>query len=136
MKKHSKTEKPIGIFAKDSINADQSRHVNEIEKTFMLMKRMLEAEIDAGKKGLVINKGKDNEVKVKYETALQTLDRFYSYMGIKGTFSFGICLTCDNFDGACSATDCFGKCKFSASDLKHIYDSCEKHSKRGGGFGL
>lgn len=133
MKKHSKTGEPIGLFNQTSINAQQGRKVNEVEKFFMLCSRLIKEKMDAGEKGFVIDRGEDTQIKIKYENALRTCDRLSSYMGIKGAFSFGICKTCDRFDKRASATDTFGKC---GNDLKHIYDTCDKHSKRGGGFGV
>lgn len=144
IKKHSKTGEVIGEANSSSINANQQRTVNELEKMLMLCSRLIREKIDDGEKGKIINKGKPNEVKVKYENALRTCDRLSSYLGIRGIFSFGICKTCEHFDATCSATEVFGKCKLGqgsklhdvSPDLLHIYDTCSRHSKRGGGFGL
>lgn len=137
MKKHSKSGKDIGVFNDKSINAVQGKKVNEVEKFLMLAKRLIEAEMGAGKKGMVIHKGEPEEVKVKYENALRTCDRLYAYMGIKGAFSYGICKSCEHFNDAVSTIDTFGKCKLrSDKHIAHIYDTCDKHSVKGGGFGV
>lgn len=129
-KKHSKTGQDIGVMTKYSIAAAEGKSVNEIEKLLMLTKRLIEREMKNGKSTMTMNKDSEYPVKVKYENALRTCDRLYSYLGIRGTFSRGICKNCKHMDTRASCTGVFGKCDLKkGADLEHIYDTCDKWEK-------
>ena len=66
--------------------------------------------------------------KISYETALEGISKLQDYFGIKGCFSIGICLTCDNFTtkGNTSIYDCFGRCSLKPNTV-HVYESCNQH---------
>lgn len=126
---------PLYFNGKHSLNAEQGKHVNEIEATLMLMAAYFDAKRRQGKKGVVLNRGTKSEIRVKYGAAARTCQRLMNYFGEKGCLSFGICKTCGNLNTAGHTPPDWGKCKHD-SKTHHIYDTCSNHTKEGGGFGL
>ena len=45
--------------------------ISELEATLIMVKKLLNREIEAGHKGLIIAKGKPNEVKQTYKSLIQ-----------------------------------------------------------------
>ena len=116
-----------------SINEQAGTTINELEATLILVEKLLQRQIDAGGKGIIISKGNTNEVKLTYKKALKvihSIDKSFSYKGCK---SYGICQTCKKFDSRGFTDGEFGYC---GSEMKHKYDTCQNHSHTGGGFGL
>jgi hypothetical protein len=121
-------------YLSKSLNAKQGKEVSELEKFFMIIDNILEKRIEENpKSGMVVNKGTDEEVKMKYKDAQKVLQRIESSYAVKGCNSFGICKTCTSFNSRGSSSGSFGKCE--GKDV-HCYDTCNKHSEDGGGFGL
>lgn len=121
-----------------SLNARQGKHVNEIESTLLIAEKFIQERLDEGKKGMVLNKGTNEQIRVNYARAVKTCRRLRLYFGRKGCFSFGICKTCGHYDTRGHFTSpkrSFGKCAKDGKD-KHCYDTCSEHTKEGGGFGL
>lgn len=116
-----------------SLNAVKGTHINEIEQTLAILSLYTSSQLRKGKKGVVINKGTEQEFRVKYKTVLRTCNRIQDYFALKGAFSFGICKTCNSWDNSGCTPKTFGKCGGKA---KHCYDTCSNHSRAGGGFGL
>ena len=117
-----------------SLNLNQRKHVSDLEKFFLVVDRMISSKIEENpKSGIVLNKGTDKELKVRYSTLKEVLECLHDSFAVRGCFSFGICETCDKFDNRGSTTKRFGKCNGKSV---HCYDTCEHHSKDKGGFGL
>lgn len=83
--------------------------------------------------GVVMAKGKPNEMRLKYKDMLRVIASLEQKLSEEGCMSFGICKTCNSFNPRVSSSGFWGQC---GGKLKHEYDSCENHSKTGGGFGL
>lgn len=116
-----------------SLNEQQGTTISELEATLAVCRRLLRAKLNEGAKGIVFAKGKPNQVKMTYKKAYEVLKELEAYFGYKGCVSFGICKTCTKFDTTKFQDKRFGYC---GNTMKHMYDTCEKHSKSGGGFGL
>lgn len=88
--------------------------------------------------GLVVNRGQDTEAKMRYAEAKVCMERIQRRFGVLGAFSLGICGCCTKWDtrphGTAHWKD-FGTCKVN-NKTTHRYDSCDKHSKENGGWGL
>lgn len=118
---------------KRSLNEEAGTTISELEATLIMVKKLLKREIEAGHKGLIIAKGKPNEVKLTYKRALKAVESIENCFEYKGCRSYGVCATCEKFDTAKFQDNEFGYC---GSEMKHKYDTCPNHSKSGGGFGL
>lgn len=116
-----------------TLNESSGTTISELEATLILCKRLIEHEIKDGNKGLIIAKGKPNEVKLTYKRALKVVESIEKSFSYKGCTSYGICGTCKKFDTAKFQDKEFGYCK---GEMKHKYDTCQNHSRSGGGFGL
>jgi hypothetical protein len=127
---HEKT--PGGVSLKN-LNESKGTTINELEAFLIVCEKLLEDKVKAGEKGIIIAKGKPNQIKISYKRALKILGSLRALFGLRGCFSFGICKTCTQFDSSQSGTKDFGNCQ---GKRVHKYDSCSNHSKQGGGFGL
>lgn len=110
---------------------------NELELAlkiaFKAIDRMIE---EKPKGGLIVNKGQDIEAKMSYKEARLCLERIERMFGMSGAFSLGICGECTSWNPRWYTTweyEDFGKC---GNNKKHRYDSCIRHSKENGGWGL
>lgn len=118
-------------------------NMNELEKMIACCEKLLKDAIGKNPKmGLKI----DSENKMRYKDALNALYRLETYFSMKGASSrsFSICSTCTNWDTRAhnSVADSCGSCMIRSIKRDyhvgtyHAYDTCEKHSKKGGGAGL
>lgn len=118
----------------NSINLKNAIEVSELESFFLVIDKLLDKKLEENlKSGIVLNKGEQNELRVRYRNTQKTLKELSSYFGLKGCFSFGICGTCDSFNNSGYSCGHLGKCN---GKEVHIYDTCNEHSTNGGGFGL
>lgn len=104
---------------------------NELEMVLTMCEKLLKEK----KGGVVFNKGTDVESKLSYAQAAVGLKSLRTYFAVQGTFSFSICKTCKRWNGAVSATGCFGKCGNNAG-LKHQYETCSDHTPNKETWGL
>jgi hypothetical protein len=118
---------------------------NELEMLILCCRKALKKVLeDNPKAGLIIDKDQPSESKMRYKDALKALDRLDTYFGLKGATSFGICASCTKWDRTAhqSVADSCGDCRGNSPkrdyhrDVYHAYDTCEYHSKKGGGYGL
>lgn len=116
-----------------SLNERSGTTINELEATLILARKLIQDKIDSGAKGLILAKGKPNEMKLTYKQALKVITSVEKCFGYKGCDSYGICATCTKFDTTKFQDKEFGYCN---GDMKHKYDTCQNHSRSGGGFGL
>lgn len=88
--------------------------------------------------GLIVNKGQDIESKMSYKEAKLCMERIQRRFGMLGAFSYGICGGCTHWNtrphGTAHWKD-FGTCPL-CNKTTHRYDSCERHSRVNGGWGL
>lgn len=120
-----------------SLNADEDRTISELEAMFIVLSKLVDKQIESGEgKGIIIAKGKQNEIRVSYTKLKHTLKKMEDYFRIKGAMSFGICKTCTHFDTGGHAQKYFGSCIQVKGRNVHEYDNCLGHSREGGGFGL
>ena len=101
--------------------------MNNLKMMFHCARKALE---DKGSGGLKVG-----NQKMKYAEAMELLYAVEMYFSHKGAFTFGICDTCEYFDTKymLSGHKYMGKC---GSKIVNKFDSCERHSIRGGGYGL
>lgn len=107
-----------------SLNGKKS----SLELLFLVNQKLIQEKIKNGKKGI-----KFGSERISYEDCMKELYKLHSVLGLKGCFSFGICETCNNFQGF--SEEISGKCR-RYNKTVYFLDSCEEHSKSGGGFGL
>jgi hypothetical protein len=90
-------------------------------------KALLKQIIENPKSGLIVDKGKPEETRMKYKVAKRYLTKLQTYFGLKGAFTFGICEDCKHFNksGHNSLEDCCGDCKVK-NILVTSFDSCER----------
>lgn len=120
----------------DSTNSNHSQAtISELEVLLVACDRILRKQIKEGKKGIVLAKGKDNEIKLSYKDLQKTIIKLRDYFGYKGAISIGICATCDSFSTKGHNNKCFGNCTCNSNKTVHEFDTCDKHSTNGGGYG-
>lgn len=118
--------KPLKIT---SLNVEKDLPLNDLEQFFLACQDLICDKVKSGKKGLKFSNGQKITYK-KLQGMLYTLESFFA---IKGYSSFGICGTCEKFGNACTNSGIIGYCK---GKERHAFESCDEHSKSGGGFGL
>jgi hypothetical protein len=107
---------------------------NELEMFLLCSKKALQKLIDENpKSGLIVEKDTSGETKMKYKDALVCLQRLEDTFAIKGAFSFGICGNCTKFNTTGHANKNYGTCN---GRTVGYFDTCDNHSKEGGGWGL
>ena len=116
-----------------SLNETAGTTINELEATLILIEKLIQQKIDEGGKGLIIAKGQPNQVKLSYKKALRVIRSINKNFAYKGCKSIGICATCIKFNTSKFQDKEFGYC---GTEMKHRYDTCQNHSKAGGGHGL
>lgn len=118
-----------------SLNSEKGTNINELELMFRVLNKVLEQAIErhGGSRTLTMAKGKNNEKSMRLDEAKEALETLKDGMSIKGVFSLGICGTCQRWDCRGSSTKRIGMCGQEATGR---YDTCNKHSKKGGGFGV
>ena len=118
-----------GQPAISSLNIDNNLDVSNLEALFLVTQDLLQDKIDQGKKGRRLRNGQ----KFRYDELQGVLRLLHSYFALKGCFSFGVCETCEKFGNGISSTGTLGMCK---GQEKNWCDTCNEHSREGGGFGL
>ena len=117
-----------------SINIDYGLPVSELEAYMLCIDKILQHKIEEKTSGgVIINKGKPNQIKLKYERIRDIHENLSSYLSSEGKFSFGLCMTCGKWNNKGSSTGLYGMC---GKDSKHAYHSCSEHTPIGAGFGL
>lgn len=120
-----------------TLNEDKGRQISDLEALIITMGKLIEDKLEQKPNaGITIAKGKPNERKYRYSEALRDLRVLEGYFGIRGCMSLGVCQTCSSLNINSSATDAFGVCRKSGGKAVHVWDSCDQHSKKGGGYGL
>ena len=118
-----------GQPAISSLNIDNGLDVSNLEALLLVTQDLLQDKIDQGKKGRRLRNGQ----KFRYDELQGVLRLLHSYFALKGCFSFGVCETCEKFGNGISSTGTLGMCK---GQEKNWCDTCNEHSRKGGGFGL
>lgn len=118
-----------GQPAISSLNIDNNLDVSNLEALFVVTQDLLQDKIDQGRKGRRLKNGQ----KFRYDELQGVLRLLHSYFALKGCFSFGVCETCEKFGNGISSTGTLGMCK---GQEKNWCDTCNEHSREGGGFGL
>ena len=112
---------------------------NELEIALKIATKAIDQLLEQKPKGgLVVNRGQDVEARMSYQEAKLCLQRITRRFSQKGTFSIGICHGCSYWETSSHFTGQykdFGTCKLS-NKMTHRYDTCDKHSKENGGWGL
>ena len=112
---------------------------NELEMALRIANKAIDQLLaEKPKGGLIVNKGEDTEAKMSYKEAKKCLKRIERKYGVQGAFSLGICGGCRHWNTVSHCTGDykdFGDCRLSGK-ATHRYDSCDKHSKENGGWGL
>lgn len=118
-----------------SLNAEKGTTINELELMFRILNKVLEQAIEqhGGSRRLTMAKGKPNECSMSLDEAKECLETLKDGMSIKGVFSFGICGNCEKWNCRGSSTKRIGMC---GQEFTWRYYTCNKHSKKGGGFGV
>lgn len=122
--------KPVKI---NSLNYEHGLKLNELETALLVFQKLIDKQVESGKKGMVLFKGTESECRITYSEVQGILFELHSFFGLKGCFSFGICGNCENFGNSCTSTGTLGYC---GGQEKHCFDTCSSHSIVGGGFGL
>ena len=118
-----------GQPAISSLNIDNGLDVSNLEALLLVTQDLLQDKIDQGKKGRRLKNGQ----KFRYDELQGVLRLLHSYFALKGCFSFGVCETCEKFGNGISSAGTLGMCK---GQEKNWCDTCNEHSREGGGFGL
>lgn len=117
-----------------NLNESKGTTISDLELTLTALKKLLKQKIgDKPKAGFIMAKGQPNEARIRYRDMIRVLDSLDAKLSLEGCFSMGVCKTCTRYNPKVSGRGCFGAC---GDKIVHEYDSCDKHSKRGGGFGV
>jgi len=123
----------------DKMKHQDTHWHNEIQMFLKCAKKALQLQIDERpKSGLIVNKGTDQEARMRYVEAMTCIEKLETMFAVSGALSLGICHSCSYMDkrGHSSRHDCIGQCKLNKGKFVHDYNSCAQHSKEGGGYGL
>lgn len=119
-----------------SLNEDKGKTISDLEAVLLVLRKVLDDKLEEKPKaGITLAKGKKNERRIRYSEAKKLLAQMESYFAVRGCLSFGVCDTCKNFDQRAHGNKAFGTCK-RKNTMCHRWDSCDNHSKSGGGYGL
>lgn len=91
--------------------------------------------MDQGSKGIIIAKGQPNAKRFTYIQAASVLKTIEDVEAVHGKFSFGVCQTCKKYSSTAYSNRTFGLCNIDKKE-HGCFDTCDKHSKDGGGFGV
>jgi hypothetical protein len=117
-----------------SLNADYGLPISELEAYMLCVDKILQHKIEEKpNSGVILNKGEENQIKLKYTQIREIHEKLHSYMSSEGLFSFGLCMTCGKWNNKGSSTGLYGMC---GKDSTHAYHSCAEHTPIGAGFGL
>lgn len=117
------------------LNVEKNKTISDYEAFFILVEKLIKEKTEQGAKGIVIAKGQPNEKKFSYTQAGLVLQTLENSAAIRGCFSFGVCYTCKKYDTMSYPSGFMGTCKLDRKEHGY-YDTCDKHSKEGGGFGV
>lgn len=119
----------------EHLNVAKNKTISDYEAFFILVEKLIREKTEQGAKGIVIAKGQPNEKKFTYTQAGLVLQNLENSAAIRGCFSFGVCYTCTKYDTMSFPSKFMGVCKIDHKE-HGCYDTCDKHSKEGGGFGV
>lgn len=119
----------------EHLNVTKGNTISDYEALFILMEKLIKEKTEQGSKGIVIARGQKNEKKFTYIQAGLVLQTLENTSAIRGCFSFGVCQTCMNYSSALYPYQSVGTCKLDRKE-HDCFDTCDKHSKEGGGFGI
>ena len=119
----------------EHLNVDKNKTISDYEAFFILVEKLIKEKTEQGAKGIVIAKGQPNEKKFTYTHAALVLRTLENAAAIQGCFSMGVCYTCQKFDTRSYSECSMGICSLDRKE-HFCYDTCDKHSKAGGGFGV
>lgn len=115
----------------NSISYNAGQYLNDIDTLILVCEKLVQRKIDDNpKSGIILNKGKSTERRIRYIEVYDLLVSLSDYFGIKGAFSIGICQDCKYFQ--CSpANPVIGRCSLKGDrDPVHQWDSCIQFSRR------
>ena len=118
-----------------SLNVDKNKTISDLEAFFIVVEKLIKEKTEQGAKGIIIAKDQPNERKFTYVHAGLVLQNLINSAAIRGCFSFGTCYTCKRFDTNQYSQGFMGICNIDRKE-HFVYDTCDKHSKEGGGFGV
>lgn len=121
---------------KPTLNEEKGKIISDLEALLILMNKLLDDKLEQKPKaGITIAKGQPNEYRLRYKDAKSILKQMESYFGVRGCTSIGVCGTCIYFNPRPHANPAFGTCA-KGQITRHRWDSCDQHSKEGGGYGV
>ena len=113
--------------------------MNEAQKIFTAVERVLELRLKENPKaGIIINKGKDDEIRYRYSELLKLVKQMeYHVVERKALDRYGICKDCDYFSPTGYGEN-HGKCicpeeHSNTGRCMGIYDTCWRNTKNSGG---
>lgn len=119
-----------------NLNAEKGCTINDLELSLIALKAtLMKLSIEHPDKVFRIAKGKPNETQVSYSDMIGVVESLQNNLASKGCFSFGVCKTCGHFKRCLGSTEYYGCCSLDTK-IRHEYESCSKHTKEGGGYGL
>lgn len=86
------------------------------------------------KAGLILNKGKPTERRIRYAQLIENVAELHRHFSLKGNFTIGSCVYCKNYRPQYSSRymsdGCpfFGKCE-AISDYRHAWDTCKRFNR-------
>lgn len=96
---------------------------NDLKACLLTFQKLIDDKVKEGKKGVVLNKGTEQEYKMSYKKLQSLLWELDTYFGLKGAFTYGICGNCRHFQNSCSIDGTFGRCQ-GVSD-RVMFESCK-----------
>lgn len=111
--------------------------INDLEALIAVIGKLIKDKLkEKPKAGITLEKDCPNERRITYKEAQALYCDLVALYAEKGCFSIGVCETCTHWDNAASGSKVFGLCPYAKEKLCHKWDTCHKHSKEGGGYGV
>lgn len=108
--------------------------MNEVEKTFLVLQKIIQGKIDDNPKaGIIVNKGQKDEVRIRYKDLLERVESLkYHVVDRNSLDRYNTCEYCGYFDQT-GYTKNHGRCKCpepcsNAGRCMGIYDTCWRNT--------
>lgn len=99
--------------------------MSDLEAALLIVGKLLSKRIKENpKSGYILNKGEENETRLRYSKVKSCIDSLCTKLSMDGCFSIGICKNCRRFNPKASTTGFLGSC--NNTKIVHEYSTCDK----------
>lgn len=112
-----------------SWSMDKNEKRTELEATLYMATKLMLEKANNGGKGVIFNKGEDNELRLTYDDMVDVMDDLWGYFEVYERFKKSHCGTCVDYirsDETCRGIDNIGRCRNQNTNVKvHRFSGCD-----------